>query len=206
MMLSSGRPANPPLTRHQEFGQSVVEFALVVPLLLLILLTVSDFGRYFAASISIESMARTAAEVAAQEYVQEVAAATDPKNYALIHRIAWQSVCDEGHDLPNATPGSGGSECVDLPTMVCVHDAIDLTCGDVYNDAGGVPAQCSNMQAGVSPTPSLDSQANSYVEVRVCYRFSTWFQITIPFLDLSLTPLSGDFFIERTRHFTVAEY
>ena len=153
-------------------------------------------------------MARTAAEVAAQEYVQEVAAETtpgDPKNYGLIHKIAWQSVCDEGHDLPNVTPGSGGAECGDLPTLVCVHDGIDPQCGTIYNEGGGVPAECSSVQPG-SAAPTVDSQSNAYVEVRVCYRFSTFFQITIPFFDMSLTPLSGNFFIERTRHFTVADY
>lgn len=195
-----------PAPRSNERGQSLAEFALVVPLLLLLLLTVADFGRYFAASISIESMARTAAEVAAQQYVQEVAAGTDPKNYALIHRIAWQSVCDEGHDLPNAVPGSGGAECSDLPTLVCVHDAIDPTCGTTYNDGSGVPSQCLLLQAGAAPTTAADSQTHAYVEVRVCYRFSTFFEITIPFLDLTLTPLSGDFFIERARSFTVADY
>ena len=188
----------------------MAEFALIVPVLLVILLTVSDFGRYFATSISIESMARTAAEVAAQEYVQEWGATIVPSanasDYALIHKTAWQSVCDEGHDLPNATPGSGGSECSDLPTMVCVHDGFDPTCGTVYNDGGGVPAQCGTLQPGAAPAPAVDSQTHPFVEVRVCYRFSSFFQFTIPFLDLSVTPLSGDFYIERTRSFTVADY
>jgi hypothetical protein len=196
------------VTRSSPSGQSVTEFALVVPILLLILLTVSDFGRYFAASISLESMARTAAEVAAQEFVQEYAA--DPlatPSYALIHKTAWQSVCDEGHDLPNMTPGSGGNECSDLPTMVCVHDGVDPTCGAVYNDGGSLPpAQCGALQPGAAPAPTRDSQAHVYVEVRVCYRFSSFFQLTIPFFDISLTPLSGDFYIERARQFTVADY
>jgi TadE-like protein len=187
-------------------GQALAEFALVIPMLLLILLTVADFGRYFAASISIESMARTSAEIAAQEYVQEEAASLSPKQYGLIHKLAWQSVCDEGHDLPNATPGSGGGECSGLPTLVCVHDTIDPICGTTYNGAGGVPAQCNGLQPGAAPTPTLDSQAHNYVEVRVCYRFNSFFDFTIPFFDISLSPLSGNFYIERTRQFTVADY
>jgi Flp pilus assembly protein TadG len=187
-------------------GQSLAEFALVVPLLLLVLLTVADFGRYFAASIAIESMARTSAEVSAQQYVQQVAAGTDPKNYALIHRIAWQSACLEAQGLPNMTPGVGGAECSDLPTLVCVHDSVDPTCGTIYNDGAGVPTQCGMLQAARAPTTAVDSQANAFVEVRICYRFSTAFPITIPFFDVSLTPLSGDFFIERARSFTVADY
>jgi len=183
----------------------VTEFALVIPVLLIILLTVADFGRYFAASIQIESMSRTAAEVAAQEYVREVVESTDPKRYDLIHTMAWQSVCDEGRDLPNSSPGSGGSECVDLGTRVCVHDNLDGMCGVVYNASGGVPAECTAL-SGPTPPNGLDSQGHVYVEVTVCYRFNSVFQMTIPFLDMSLTPLSGNFFIERTRHFTVADY
>ncbi|MEW5992556.1 MAG: TadE/TadG family type IV pilus assembly protein [Chloroflexota bacterium] len=182
----------------------MAEFALVIPILLILLLTVADFGRYFATAISLESMARTAAEVAAQEYVQEVATSVEPKNYALIHRMAWQSVCDEGHDLPNSTPGSGGGECVDLPTMVCVHDGIDPTCGATYNEGAGVPTECAAVLS--PPSPTVDSQLHAYVEVRVCYRFSSVFQLTIPLLDLNIAPLSGNFFIERARSFTVADY
>jgi Flp pilus assembly protein TadG len=49
-------------------GQALVEFALVLPIVLVLLLTVSDFGRLFATTITIESAARAAAEVAATEY------------------------------------------------------------------------------------------------------------------------------------------
>lgn len=198
-----GRTAH--ATRLRTRGQSVTEFALVIPILLLILLTVADFGRYFGTSIQIESIARTAAEVAAQEYVRELAASTDPKRYDLIHAMAWGSACDEGRDLPNATPGSGGSECGGLPTQVCVHDALDASCGTTYNDAGGVPAECQAL-SGAPPAATLDSQGHAYVEVTVCYRFSSVLPMSIPFLGISLTPLSGNFFIERTRHFTVADY
>jgi hypothetical protein len=179
---------------------------MVVPLLLLILLTVSDFGRYFAAAIDLESMSRTGAEVSAQEYVQEISQGVTPKDYSLLHQTAWQSVCDEGLDLPNATPGSGGGQCSDLPTMVCVHDGIDPLCGTVYNRGSGIPSQCGQLQTGAAPTTALDSQSHAFVEVRICYRFSTFFQFDLPFLGTTLTPLSGDFYIERSRSFTVADY
>lgn len=186
-------------------GQSLAEFTITAPLLIILLLTVSDFSRYFATAVTIESMARNAAEVAAQQYVQQVADGTTPKNYGLVHQMAWQSVCDEGRDLPNATPGSGGGPCDGLPTMVCVHDGGDNTCGTTYNHSTPVPANCTLFQ-GTAPTPTLDSQGHAYVEVRVCYRFSTFFPIVLPFFGTDLAAISGDFFIERGRHFTVADY
>ena len=51
-----------PASRSRR-GQSVVEFALVLPMLLVLLLGVADFGRVFAAGITVEAAARNAAEV-----------------------------------------------------------------------------------------------------------------------------------------------
>ena len=183
-------------------GQSLVEFTLILPILMIVLLLVADFGRLFAAGITIESAARTAAEVAAAEYNR----AGLPIDYAAIHRDAWSSVCDEASKLPNATPGGTG-QCDGLPTVVCVHDGADGGCGNVYNAASGVPAGCPGLLAGNRPANTKNlGVVSPYVEVRVCYRFNTIFQITLPSIGGSLSSLGGDFFIERARVFTVADY
>ena len=199
---------------HSTNGQSLVEFALVLPLLLLLLLTVVDFGRVFSASIMMESAARTAAETAAAEYLREATRVSptpvDTTGYAAIHKAAWQSVCDEAAGLPNATPGTGGGECAGLPTVVCVHDNTDPLCGDEYNSAGGIPAGCPSLQVGVRPTnvqqPELGANTWPYVEVRTCYRFSALIAIDIPWVGGTLSPLGGDFYLERIRTFNVANY
>lgn len=194
-------------------GQALVEFTLVLPILLFLVLTIGDFGRLFAASIVVESAARTAAEIAAAEYLREVPNPTPPPpvttaGYGRVHQYAWQSVCDEASSLPNATPGSGGSQCDGLPTVVCVHDGWDPNCSGAYNDGSGIPAACAALDPGSRPTNAQTggSEISRYVEVRVCYRFSTFFQISIPFVGGTLSPLGGDFYIERTRTFTVADY
>lgn len=187
--------------RGSSRGQSLAEFALVVPFLLLILLTVADFGRFFAAAIRVESLARTAAEVAAQEYLR--AGAVD---YSAIHQYAWSSVCDEANGLPNVTYNGSATECAGIPTQVCVHDGTDPDCSTVYNASGGVPANCSVLFDPISNTQAGGTETSRYVEVRVCYRFSTFLALKIPFIGGTLTPLAGDFYIQRVRTFTVADY
>jgi len=166
--------------------------------MLIMLLVVADFGRLFAAGITIESAARNAAEVAAAEYNQ----ALPTIDYGAIHKSAWSSVCDEASKLPNATPGGGG-ECDGLPTLVCVHDGIDLGCSNAYNDASGTTG-CPAVAAGSSN--SMAGGIEKYVEVIVCYRFSTIFSMTLPSIGGPLEALGGDFYLERSRVFTVADY
>ncbi len=207
------RHRQPPDAARSVRGQSLVEFTLILPILMLLLLTIGDFGRLFAAAITIESSASAAAETAADAYMREVLAVTPPGPisagaYARVHRSAWQSVCDEASGLPNASPGSGGAECSGLVTVVCVHDGADPSCGDAYNAAGGIPAGCPSLQFGVRPvnTQTGGTETSRYVEVRVCYRFSTFMQMAIPSIRGTLVSLGGDFFVERTRTFTVADY
>jgi hypothetical protein len=183
---------------------------------LVLLLTVVDFGRIFSAGITIESAARAAAETSAAQYLTELTRVTpmpgtiDNAGYARIHAAAWQSVCDEAATLPNATPGAGGGSCTGLVTVVCVHDNADPLCGDSYNDGGGIPAGCPTLAVGSRPANAQQSESGTqswpYVEVRVCYRFSSLMQLQIPSIGGSLSPIGGDFYLERTRVFDVANY
>jgi hypothetical protein len=51
--------------RDRSAGQSVVEFALVVPILLFMLIAIADFGRFYTSAVAIESAAREAADFGA---------------------------------------------------------------------------------------------------------------------------------------------
>jgi TadE-like protein len=194
-------------------GQSLVEFTLVFPIMLLLLLTVGDFGRVFASGITLESAARAAAETAAGDYLVELrlmplsTPPLTPAGYDRVHRAAWQSICDEASNQPNATPGSGGGQCDGLATVVCVHDGADPNCGNIYNAAGSGTTGCPVLTGVVSNTQTDPSPiSTTYVEVRVCYRFTAFFGMNIPFLGGSLSPLAGNFYLERVRTFTVADY
>jgi len=199
--LVPGLPSRNSACARAKRGQSLVEFTLVVPFLLILLLTVADFGRYFAAAIRVESIARTAAEVAAQEYLRAPSV-----NYATIHGYAWQSVCDEADGLANVTYYGPATECDGIATRVCVHDGIDPICDTTYNATGIVLGSCPAVAATMSNVQAGGTETSRYVEVRACYRFSTILPMKIPFVGGELTPLSGDFYVEKVRTFTVADY
>jgi hypothetical protein len=199
------------LSRPEGRGQSMVEFALLLPLLLVILLGVADFGRVFHAGIVMESASRAAAEAAALEYLREVddKDATYVPDYDRIRQVAIRVACREAR-LPNADPPT----CSSGPAIrVCIHDAAagDVNCGT--GSPAPVPAQCTEVSAAMSPTSALavqptdanPSPRGAYVEVRTCYHFTTLFD-----LDISL-PLGaglglGDVFLQKEAVFTVADY
>src|SRR5262249_47490444 len=59
------RAATAASTRRRPRGQSVVEFALVAPILLFMVIAIADFGRLYTAAVAIESAAREAADYGA---------------------------------------------------------------------------------------------------------------------------------------------
>ena len=61
-MLPPVSPVNRPLRRNGQSGQSVVEFAVIVPVLLLLLLAIADFGRLYTSAVAVESAGREAAD------------------------------------------------------------------------------------------------------------------------------------------------
>jgi len=195
-----------------ERGQALAEFTLVIPILLILLLTVGDFGRFFAAGISVESIARTAAEYAAREYLREEAAAggipLDAAGYDRVHAYAWETVCEEAARLPDIQLFGSGSECRGIPTVVCVHDLGDPNCANSYNDSTGIPPECTSLGPGARPTNAIGgSEASRFVEVRVCYPFKTLIPVDgISSVGGPLAPLTGIFHIERARSFTVVDY
>ncbi|HJP71472.1 MAG TPA: TadE/TadG family type IV pilus assembly protein, partial [Candidatus Limnocylindria bacterium] len=84
-----------------------MEFALVLPMLLVLLLGVGDFGRVFASGIIVEAAARDGAEIVAEEYRRNppdgeyadqtvpVTGAPDPAYYATLHDLAARTACRE---------------------------------------------------------------------------------------------------------------
>src|SRR6185436_14493503 len=95
-----------------------VEFALVTPILVMLVVLVADFGRIFAVSLTMEAAALDAAEVMANNYLSNPPGAPgvllsqpappgDPAFYAPLHALAAKTVCAEMADLPNTAFDQG---------------------------------------------------------------------------------------------------
>ncbi len=194
-------------------GQTMVEFALLLPMLLVLLLGIADFGRVFQAGIITEAAARNGAEAAAIERLRGGVPTTpgDPAYYANLHRIAAQAACAETRGLPNTTyvPDNPGTPSVDeeacpgMPIIaVCVQDGDDPDCGGLAPGyTGPVPAQCT-----IFGEPWLDDSGgvtgSHSVEVRLCYRFTTLFNLDVD-LPLGWGLSLGDVWLQRARAFVV---
>jgi hypothetical protein len=197
-MIARSRGAQ--ITTGDPRGQGLVEFGLVLPLLLILLLGIADFGRIFAASIIAEAAARNAAEAAAQEYLQldQQDGTRDGSllnaDYQALHTLALDVGCREADRLPDRVVV--GAACQMPIIAVCVHDTArgDPACPET---SATYPADCDQMPGGWT-TEQLTPATTPYVEVRLCYRFDPL--ITVPLGDW------GSVWLQRENYFTVQSY
>jgi hypothetical protein len=189
-------------------GQSLVEFALVLPMLLVLLLGVADFGRVFNAGIVMESASRDGAEAAAQEYLQVRRNATPATaaDFDRVAEVALTAVCEEAERLPSRQASGSPPVCVMPYTTVCIHDdpteLVNYTgCGA---GASGADGACTAIH---SSWPSLwVSGMLPSVEVRTCYRFDTLLPLDNLQLPFATGLTVGAVWLQRDRVFSVAAY
>lgn len=182
-------------------GQSLVEFALVLPLLLLLLLGIADFGRIFTAAIASEAAVRNAAEAAALVYIQldqqdgSLNGNLTQPEYDQLRALALDVGCREAERIPGRT--LSGSVCTMPWFAACIHDnaAGDANCGQ---NAFSAPAECGHMSDTWTAVRSGPTDGRPYVEVRLCYRFDPL--IAVPLGDW------GSVWLEKENNFTVADY
>lgn len=105
------RPHPSTRSSYRSRGQAMVEFALVLPLLMLLLLMALDFGRVFFGWVGLHNIARIGADYAAQfptaDWTQlDDATPSDPQIIEFKHRIQVDSAsinCDVEDPLPAPT-------------------------------------------------------------------------------------------------------
>ena len=188
-------------------GQTLVEFALVLPILLVVLLGVVDFGRVFSASIAVEASARNGAEIGAVTRLRDKPSpdtSTWSAYYADLHGQVARVVCSELSVLPNTTFNSADRTCPSMPVIrVCVHDDRDPQCGlPILGFADDpLPAECDHMDVAWN-NASGGLIGSHGVEVRLCYQFTTLFNLHFTMPDDSGLDL-GTIWLQRERVFAL---
>lgn len=150
-------------TDKRAGGQALVEFAFMMPLLLLIIANVVNFGGLFYAAITVANAARNGSQywALAGAYV----GAPSPPPASAIHALLVQDT------LPLLNPSS-------LAVRSCVE-----------NKATGVPS-CTTFGSGTFADPPLDSrsEASRYVMAWVDVQYS--YQPYIPLFRIAGIPLT----------------
>lgn len=190
----------------------MVEFALALPMLMILLLGIADFGRVFAAGITLEAAARDGAEAAAQEYLRNPPGGSmlipaplgnDPY-YQALHDLAARTVCREARGLGNTT--FSADVCASMPVIqVCVHDNADPLCNQTAFGAP-IPGPCSSLATFPTNAMQGGTEASRYVEVRLCYRFTTLLDLSALRLPFGWSVSIGDIWLQKDRAFTVGWY
>jgi PKD repeat protein len=106
--------------RRRSRGQSIVEFALILPVMLLLVMFAIDFGRVYLGWVNLQNMTRVAANFAANNadaWVAPVDAATQARYRELVANDAQAINCTLPDPIPDPVFASG----VDLGDLAEVH-------------------------------------------------------------------------------------
>jgi len=115
--LVPGMPNRPLARARFQRGQSLVEFALLVPLMLLLAVAVVDLGRLFTSAIGVESAAREAADYGAMQGKASWAPANytqDPATYTPFEKDIRTRACTAASTLSDYAgdpPGTADMNC-----------------------------------------------------------------------------------------------
>ncbi len=122
--------------RHRERGQSVVEFALVLPLMVFVLLAIVDFARVYTTLVSVESAAREAADFGTTLGAGKwQAGAPADSTEAEMRRRACIAASDlPGYADPDSDPATGN--CTNPSLAYCMTTSVGGPCAPVDPSAG----------------------------------------------------------------------
>jgi Flp pilus assembly protein TadG len=161
-----------PLKRRRRSGQSIVEFALVVPVMMLLLVAIADFGRLYTSAVAVEAAGREAADFGAFK-ASDWGSGNAPTMTALMEERACTAAA--GSHLE-------GYESTDPANKTCTNPAFNCTL-----ELGGGSSDCATSGGLVGTTdcstiPSTDPPCT--VHVRMVYEFRTI--LAIPPLPASI--------------------
>lgn len=168
---------------HRQRGQSVTEFALVVPLLLLVLIAIADFGRFYNSAVAVESAAREAADFGAFDSSNWTSTNT-PTTAALMEQRACVAAAGSHLEGYATTDPVNNNTCTN-PVFSCALEA------------GAQSADCaaSGGVVGTSDCSQSATEPPCTVHVTLTYQFRTL---------LAIPPMPASVQVVRNSRFWVS--
>jgi Flp pilus assembly protein TadG len=127
--------ARPALRRTDHRGQALVEFALVLPIMLILLMAILDLARIYTTMMSVESAAREAADygttLGAGKW--QAGAPADGTVSAMQLRACTAASDLADYEDPDGDPATG---CSNPSFAYCLTAAVGGTCGPLDPAAG----------------------------------------------------------------------
>jgi Flp pilus assembly protein TadG len=148
------------LRRHGESGQALVEFALVLPLLLTVLLGLIDFGKAFNYWIDETHMANLGARLAAVN-----APSTDTGGMSLQQYVLSQADTTELRNGGTSSVPTKAQVCVSFPNGTAnVGDPVTVTVNVTYDYLPFIGQKISQAAVNVSggATMRLEATPTNY--------------------------------------------
>lgn len=183
------RPDAPGRRRIRAFerGQSVVEFALVVPILLMMVIAIADFGRIYTSAVAVEAAAREAADFGAFNRSYWLPSNVDVTLAEMERRACVAAAGSHLQDYSTTDPVNH-TTCTN-PTFVCTleHGGSSTPCAGSGGFVGGFDCSASISDPMVDPCT---------VHVRLDYDFRT---------ILGVGPLPETLHIGRDSRFRVSD-
>jgi hypothetical protein len=161
---------------HRGPGQSLTEFALFLPIVLVLLLGIGDLARVYASMITIESAAREAADWGSTKPGHWTVGAEDPDCpgvplYECTVQKMEERACTPATHLEDYVGDADGSACTN-PSFSC----------ELYQPAGGSWNDC------MVATTCADQLGSSAEPCKVRVRLTYTFDLLLPTELLTLPP------------------
>jgi Flp pilus assembly protein TadG len=178
-----GRPRLLQSARRPNAGQSIAEFAIILPVILLLLIGIADLGRLYTSVVAVESAAREAADYGAFDatYWSSV---NIPTTLADMEKRACTAAMGS-HLQDYESSVSDGTTCTN-PVMSCMleRNGASTDCGSSGGFTNGVDCSLS----GTEPPCT--------VHVRMDYTFH---------LILAIPPFPSSIALSRDSYFRISD-
>src|SRR6476469_6629137 len=170
--ITLGKP-RPRRSRRSEGGQSLVEFALLFPVLAILFIGIADLARWYTGAIAVQAAAREAADYGAFKAQSNWSASGTPSNISKTLEAMTTRAClgaTATSDYVGDPPGS---------VMTCTNPAFACELQPPARVVG-TPVACASYDGttwGCADPPTSPPQLPCKVKVTLTYTFHLFFGI-----------------------------